>query len=192
MKTVRIYGTAANLVFAPPVPPGVEVWAVNAPKHYHRFRPHTKDEYTRWFNLHSRRHMVETYPRGYQWFATQTKPIVLQEVQADISASVAFPREEILRHFGVRYFTFSGAWLFALAIYEGFERIEFYGFSLRDKPQRPHSCYKFERPCFFYWSEVAKARGITVVWPQDVEDIKDKTPGDPTAYAGPLYGYETT
>jgi hypothetical protein len=191
MKTVRIYGMASNLVFAPPVPPGVEVWCCNNPlRSYSRYRANVREEYTRWFNLHSRRHMTTAYPRGYAWFGTVTKPVYLQDVQGDVPASVKFPKDELLAFFGHRFVTFTGAWEFALAIYERFERIECYGFRLRDKTVGSNKeCYAFERPCFFYWVEEARRRGIEVVIPAEVGE---GVAGDPHAYTGPLYGYETT
>ena len=74
---------------------------------------------------------------------------------------------------------------------EGFERIELWGFALRDKPHKPHNCYKFERPCFFYWVKQARDRGIEVTYQKEVEKIPFE-PGDPATYDGPLYGYSTT
>jgi hypothetical protein len=88
-------------------------------------------------------------------------------------------------YFGHRYFTFSAAWLIAFAIYEGFKRIELWGFMLSQR--KP--LYARERPCFFYWVEEARRRGIEVVYPAEVGEGEA---GDPFEYTGPLYGYETT
>lgn len=201
MKTVRIYGVARNLARTPPPIEGQEVWVANNPKSYYdirllRFRE--THEWTRWFNLHSTEWMLKTYPKGYAWYAEQTKPIYLRDVDPTIPASVKFPREVLQAYFGGpqmgspgRYFTCSICWLIALAIYEGFERIEFYGLTLKDKPARSHDCYKFERPCFFYWVKQARDRGIEVTYPKEVQRIPFE-PGDPSTYSGPLYGFGTT
>lgn len=201
MKTVRIYGMASNLAEAPPVDPsaGIEVWACNDPlRAYNKYRPHTREEFTRWVNVHSKRHMLtepakaggmtaRPYPRGYVWYGQQTKPIYLQEVQADVPASQRFPKDEIIAFFGHRYFTFSGAWMIAWAIVEGFKRIELYGFQLsKRKP-----LYAIERPCFAYWIEEARRRGVEIVYPGIIGSIEGEA-GDPSTYDGPLYGYETT
>jgi hypothetical protein len=187
MKTVQILGTAPNLHHTLPLE-DKERWGCNSPGIYTR-RWRDGDllhSWTRWFNMHSRRHMLSTYRDWYLWYGDQVAPkrIVLQEVQPDIPVSEAFPKDAIMQHFGTRYFTNSASWFIALAIYEGFERIELSGFMLRRDTQ-----HDFERPCFFYWVEEARKRGIEVVLPADLEV---SPPGNPDDYTGPLYGYETT
>ena len=142
--------------------------------------------------------MMTAYHHGWKWYQEQTKPIYLREAYPEIPTSRKFPREEIQTYFGGpqkgspgRYFTFTGAWLTALAIMEGFNRIEFWGFRLVDKPVRPHECYKFERPCFFYWVQKARDLGIEVTYQSEIEAIPFE-PGDPATYDGALYGYETS
>lgn len=179
---------APNLADAPPVPAGVEVWCCNDPKRaYRKYRRDATLEWTRWFNVHSERHMRSAYPRGYAWFTQQDgrKPIVLQRVMPDIPGSVAFPREAVMDHFKTRYFTFTGAWQMALAIYEGFGRIELYGFQLSTRKAR----YAQERPGFFWWVKTARDRGIELTYPAIVGTGE---PGDADGYTGPLYGWETT
>ena len=202
MKIVKIYGTAVNLSNAPLVVPdsNTEVWISNNYRpHYGRLaRLRETDEWTHWCNLHGKEHMLKTYPKCYEWYQKQTKPIYLRDVDPDIPSSRKFPREAIQNCFGGpqmgspgRYFTFSGSWLTAKAIMDGAERIEFWGFRLADKPAKPHMCYKFERPCFFYWVKQARDKGIEVTYQPEVEAIPFE-PGDPATYTGSLYGYETT
>lgn len=185
MKTVRILGMASNIIWTPPEP-SVEVWCCNDPvRGYRATFPEARAVWTRWFNLHHIEHIKSLQARGYRWWTEQTeKRIVLQERQPDIKQSEAFPKEELLAYFGHKYFMFSAAWLIALALYEGFERIELIGFRLS-----PHYArYARQRPCFFYWVEEARRRGVEVTIPKDVGW---DTPGDPYAYRGLLYGYET-
>jgi hypothetical protein len=187
MKTVRIYGMADNLVL-PPVVPGTEHWLCNDPvMSYSRTWAEAQSVWTRWFNLHSIDHIKCLYFRGYAWWAGQTdstKRIVLQEKDANIPLSEAFPKDDIIRFFETRYFTFTTAWLIALAIYEGFERIELLGFRL--DPRNPR--YARQRPCFFYWVEEARRWGCEVIIP---EDVGWEAPGNALDYPGELYGYET-
>lgn len=198
-KTVRIYGLARNLGATPPPVEGEEVWISNYHKSYYMRLGRLKEtqEWTRWFNLHSTEHMKYKYPAGYEWYSKQTKPIYLRHVDPTIPSSVEFPRQQIQDFFGGpqigspgRYFTCSVCWLIALAIVEGFERIELWGFALVDKPHKPHICYKFERPCFFYWVQEARNRGIEVTYQKAIEKLPFE-PGDPTTWTGPVYGYET-
>lgn len=195
MKVVQILGMAANVAATPNI--GAERWCCGNPRSYRIKFPEVikHDNWTRWFNMHTRRHMDLTYPgaddakvpTGLAWYRQQSKPIYLQEVQPDIPASIKFPRAAIQTHFSLdgtpfRYFTCSVTWLIAFAIMEGFERIELWGFALKRDQQ-----YDFERPCFFYWVERARQSGIDVFLPDGIEISE---PGDPTTYIGPLYGYE--
>lgn len=142
--------------------------------------------------------MTTVYPSWYLWYGKQAEPIYLQDVQPDIPNSIKFPKDEIQAYFGGpemgspgRYFTCTVCWLIAYAIMLGYERIELWGFMLKDKPARTHECYKFERPCFFYWVKQARDRGIEVIYQEPIERLPFE-PGDPSTYTGPLYGYETT
>lgn len=185
-KTVQILGMAANLAETPDVP-GAERWCAGKPRSYKvKWKP-ALETYTRWFNMHTLRHIETVYPSAIFWLRDQGKPVYLQEPHPSIPTSRRFPREDIQAFFSqdgtpFRYFTCSATWFIALAIYEGFERIELWGFELKRDRQ-----YDFERPCFFWWVEEARRRGIEVIIPPGVEI----TPGgDPASYTGPLYGFE--
>lgn len=144
--------------------------------------PQALSSWDRWINVHSRRHMVKTYPEGYRWYGKQSKPIYLQRIEADVPSSQEFPQEQIRRHFGHDYFTCSLAWLLAWAILLRADEIDLWGVG-------PDKDYHWQRPCLAYWVQLARAVGITVHIPAGV-DFGD--PGDPATYTGPLYGYQTT
>ena len=114
------------------------------------------------------------------------KPIVMRDGPDPLTrGSQRFEGPQILAALGTRFFTFSGAWMIARALWLGrFDTIELCGFQLA----RDHQ-YDFERPCFFYWVARARAAGVTVIVPPEVGS---GDPGDPAAYTGPVYGYETT
>lgn len=191
---VQILGGAPNLTQCPDI--GSERWCSNNPRTYRIKFPQVmkpgSGHWTHWFNMHSKRHMLVTYPNGYKWYGEQQNPIILQEAQLDIPSSITFPRQAVQDFFGGpelgspgRYFTFSGSWQIAYAIsLQKFTRIELWGFELKRDRQ-----YDFERPCFFYWINRAREAGIDVFLPEAVEIT---APGDPTTYSGPLYGFETT
>lgn len=200
MKTVRIYGVALNAREGPrDVPPGVEVWLANGVTSIKLRAKHALDQWTRWFNLHSKAHITGTYPSGWSYYQDQAagRPIYLQKVHPEISTSIEFPRKEIQVFFATpkgpnRYFTCSVCWLIAFAIYEGFERIELWGFELRDT--KPGSAYRFERPCVAYWIKMAQDSGVEVFYQKILERLYEQgkmIPGDPDTYDGLLYGYST-
>lgn len=185
-RTVQILGTGPNIIETPNS--DAERWCANYHRAYRIRFPEALTTWTRWFNLHTINHIKKRYPAGYRWYTEQSKPIYLQSAQEDISTSLAFPREELQAHFSIdgnpfRFFTCSVAWLMALAIYEGFERIELWGFHLSTTNYK----YRFERPCFFYWINRARELGIDVYLPPNIEVTEA---GDPATYDGWLYGWE--
>lgn len=199
-KTVRIYGAAKNVREAPAdVPDDVEVWLSNSPTTTQLRCPRALTQWTRWFNLHSKQHILGTYPSGWHYYQhkAEGRPVFLQKTQSDVKTSVAFPREAIQAKFATakgpnRYFTCSVCWLIALAILEGFERIELWGFALRDT--KPGSAFAWERPCVAYWIKQAQDAGIDVFYQTAIKDLYAAgamLPGDPDAYDGLLYGYST-
>lgn len=187
MRIVQILGTASNLSNCRDLSEfgEAERWCSNSPHVYEVKWPESLDTWTRWINLHSKRHMLKTYPTWYKWYGEQTKPIYLQESQPDVPSSQAFPAIDIIKHFGHAYFTFSGSWFLAWAIMEGFDWIDLPGFHMQRNWQ-----HSYQRPCFFYWVELARQRGIKVTYPDEVG--QPDPPGDPTTYSGPIYGYQTT
>lgn len=196
MKTVRILGSAPNLQDMLQLPDGDEMWMANNPKVVRKYlTPEVFERWTRWFNLHSRHHMETTYPVGFNWYRMQdgSRPFYTQVVWHDIPGCVEFPGKQLLEAFpeAGRYHTCSITWMTALAIHEGFERIEYYGLVLRDKKRPQHQDYTFERRCFFYWVNKAKERGIEVTYPSEILTTGSLEAGDPAEYTGTLYGYET-
>lgn len=194
MKIVRLLGSSKILEAMPPTPPGVEAWACNDARKYGASQKRVQREYTRWFNLHSR-HWVQTqYPSMLAWHRGQRRPLYTQRVWTGIPPSRAFPRKTLQRAFATarganRYFTCTIAWCMALAIHERFERIKCWGVQFADRPGFAEF-YASQRPCFFYWVQVARARGIEVAYQAPVAALPF-LPGDPDAYDGPLYGYGT-
>ena len=197
---VRLYGTARNLVETPPRPDGVEGWAANGPTTVKmRMKRPIDPEWTRWFNLHAKSHITGVYPSGWHYYQTKAgdRPVYLQKADPEVPTSVTFPRRAIQSAFAtaqgpMRYFTCSVTWLIAFAILEGFDRIELWGFELRDT--KPNSAFAWERPCVAYWIQEARDRGVEVVYQDALASLFARglmVPGDPLTYDGPLYGYST-
>ena len=200
MKTVRILGAARNVRETPSRMPeeNIEVWLSNSPTTVSLRCARALGEWTRWFNLHSKQHMLGTYPSGYSYYQTKAegRPIYLLRAQPDVPTSVAFPYRQIQEAFTTpkglnRYFTCTVCWLIAFAILEGFERIELWGFELREAKG---SAFAWERPCFWYWVHQARERGVEVFYQDAIKKLEDAgvlTAGNPDTYNGPLYGYDT-
>lgn len=196
MRTVRILGSAKNVRDYPTrTNPEDEVWTANSPATVQVRCPRAMKEWTRWFNLHSKKHIMGAYPSVWDYFIHKAagRPVVLLKRQPDLPTSVAFPREAIQAEFATakgpnRYFTCTVCWLIALAIFEKFDRIELWGYELRDT--KPGFAHAWERPCFFYWIQMARSRGVEVWYQKEIERLPF-VPGDADAYTGTLYGYDT-
>lgn len=163
----------------PPFDPDAERWGVNKLM-FMRYSGEF-DDWTRWFDLHSTAHIQRHRPEAYDWYGQQTKPIYRWEDDPHMMTAI-YPREAIQMHFaqdGVpeRDFWGSLAWMLALAIYEGFEQIELFWYTLDLEGE-----YRQQVGSALYWIGRAKQAGIRVL-------IHGDSSLKPT---GPMYGIETS
>lgn len=114
-------------------------------------------------------------PGHYAWLQSgQTPEIYMQEKYSDVPGSIAYPLSDIVRHvLGIEKplaelsaeerantgvcFTSTLAYMLALAIYQGYTRIEIYGCELETGTE-----YQFQRESFAHWAGLARGRGIVV------------------------------
>lgn len=74
-----------------------------------------------------------------------------------ITKTTQFPLKKATTLMGALDFTSTVAYIFAMAILEGFNRIRLYGFEVWSGCTHE---YKFEAPCIERWQKLAKGRGI--------------------------------
>ena len=72
-----------------------------------------------------------------------------------------YPAHDMIEKYGP-VFGSTGAWMFALAMERGYNRINFFGFGMASKQE-----YIDQRDTLFYWIGRAEERGIDVVIPED-------------------------
>ena len=114
-------------------------------------------------------------PKHYEWLKSGDTPIiVMQDVYDDVPKSVAYPLEAVkqLGASGKHLLSSSVAEAIAMAIQEGYEKIEIYGVEMEADTE-----YRYQRDGVSYWIGFAEGRGIEVDW-------HSKT------YKYPVYGYE--
>jgi hypothetical protein len=100
----------------------------------------------------------------------------LDEIIEDVFPKIPGIDTEKFPERGVKpYFVSSIDYMSALAVYEGFDRIEYYGVELREKTE-----WAMQKSGATFWAGVAMGRGIEVVIPTNSVLIK-----------APLYGIET-
>jgi hypothetical protein len=117
--------------------------------------------------------------------------IMMQEEHPDIPGSEEFPLQEILDDMvpaefheeireqmirDVKYATSTMPYMIGLAIYEGFDRIELYGFEMASETE-----YVDQKPCAEFWMGLAYGRGLEVYLPKGCRLLGQSTK---------LYGYE--
>lgn len=186
MSTVQLIGTCPLNIRKTPLWDGrVERWCANDPHGYEQvgFKK-ALTTWTRWFNVHSNKHIEQRHPTFFPWAKQQDgRPIYTLEANAAIPGNEVFPGHALISHFNDDFFTHQAAWLVAFAMAEGFTRIELWGYqfgagSKASLPNVKHK-YAFERPCIMHWLARAKQAGIEVVVPPEARLYKKEF----------LYGY---
>lgn len=182
-KTVAMIGTATTSCSLAPYDEDVEIWACNEE---HAFK--WMKRATRWFQMHkSLSWKREVAKRGvighYEWLKENPLgiPIYMQYKHDDIPGSVEYPLREacvFLDKFRrgndkIKYFTSSFAYMIALALMEGFERIELYGFEMSDDEE-----YIEQKACAEFWIGLAMGLGVEIYTPPNCQILNGK-----------LYGY---
>lgn len=99
------------------------------------------------------------------WLAGLTVPVYMARREADIPMSVAYPMVEVRRlagctRHGTAYLESSIAYMMALAILEGADRIGIWGCDLSTGGE-----YAYQRPNMEYLIGLARGRGIAVYVP---------------------------
>lgn len=154
--------------------------------HYPEFiknLPWTEEEVKRLENMNTYKEL----PRGFPEVKVgnlrrpEDVEIVLIKPNDDIPGKKSlYPFKEIMDSYGnqksVRYFTSSGPYMIALAIHEGYERIEVYGFEMSSATE-----YAYQKPCMEFWLGVALGKGLDIYVPPGCSLLGETTT---------LYGYD--
>lgn len=111
-------------------------------------------------------------------------PMYSTQVWDDIPTSIAYPKGEIVDFFGIDYFADSVSMMTALAIYQGFTTISYYGCDYAWGQN-----YVNERPGVEFWQGIALVMGITIKVSGDMSDLLVCT--HPKAPRGHVYAYRT-
>ena len=180
-KTVAFVGMSfTSCSLAPWDDESVEIWGVNEQHIY----PWMK-RWDRWFQMHERKYFTSgVVPDHYPWLQEEhNKPIYMLNVHEEIPDSVEYPLAQMTaRFFGnarkgdkkFKYFTSTMPYMTALAISEGFDRIEIYGMEMSGPTE-----YVKQKPCGEFWLGVLLGHSIELYLPPDNQLL-----------LGKLYGYQ--
>jgi hypothetical protein len=175
-KKVAIIGKGHYDCLAPWGEPGWELWGLNMEPGKAGWPP--VRAHTRWFQLHPPRYLRTHYPKGiddlaHDWSEERGVPLYMDRHYEEYPDSVAYPKAEVeaLWPYYGRYHTSSFDWMVALAILEGFERIELHGCEFGAYPYtlgEPIS----GRACLEAWLGFAAGRGTDIhVGPQHTGEL---------------------
>lgn len=141
---------------APQDDPEWEVWGLNQLYRY-------LGRFDRWFEIHNRPMFEADMVRDTNyvaWLQQSPVPVYMIDVFPDMPNSVRFPLEACANLGGRDYFTSSIAYMFALALLEGFEEIGIWGVDLIVGEE-----YTNQKPCLEWWIGFAEGRGVKVFVP---------------------------
>jgi len=175
-RKVELLGGGLTIGDVPPHDPAAERWGLNRLM-FSRYAGNFTD-WHRWFDLHSTAHILRYRPDAYAWYTQQpaNKPIYRWAHDAALPGCCVYPRERVADA-DERDFACSLAWMFALAIAEGFDDIDCFWFVV--DPNEP--AYRDQIASVRYWIGRARGAGLRVTIHGD-SFLKP---------SGRLYGYES-
>lgn len=145
-----------------------EFWGLN---HAHLYPWMKKAD--RWFQLHSMDYLqklngqTDNDRKHWKWLISKHKePIYMQKQFSECPSSVEYPIKEVRKQLG-DFYTSSFAYMAALAILEGFERVEIYGFEMDSETE-----YFYQRDSSEYFIGLMLGKGIEVYMPNQCSLLK--------------------
>lgn len=205
MKIVRILGLGTSLYEAKPEPPeGVDVFGLQYTWKSHKLHRAFIMDDRDWIVAKNNNlgRNIQDEINSYDF------PVYTAKLWGDLDHNIEFPLEHVISCFPNlkhkvlkrtdkgeeideivgRYFLNTFCYMIALAIFEGYERIELYGIDMANSYNRaPTETWEDERACCAYWLGVAVGRGIEVVISRGSRMTKPISDGNPS-----LYGYEVS
>ena len=153
-----------------------EIWSMNW-AYLYDFLPRID----RLFELHEAWAYADAGPNHqkrvdhWRWLTKNREiPVWMTETRADVPMCRVYPLEAICACLHPRVLSSSVDLMMALAIYEGFERIEWYGIEMGNETE-----YRYQRQGAAYWIGQCDARGIDLVLPEGSRLLPKK-----------IYGFE--
>jgi len=163
----------------------LEIWSLNQIHAMAWFK-----NWTRWFQMHkSDSYMRQRSLRGvlghYDWLKQDhgENIIYMQFKHDEIPNSVEYPLVEVTQKYLskikkgkeiVKYFTSTFAFMVPIAIMEGFQRIELYGFEMTASEE-----WAPQKACAEFWIGFAAGKGLEIYLPEGNHLLE-----------GPIYGYQ--
>ena len=180
MSSVALYGFATATRGGVWQSKADQVWSVIWAYNYHTPRlDRILEMHPVWLQAQSQKPEYEKVRQHWEWLKSNTTiPIYMLSRRPEVPMSVNYPLAEVqalvpeARRKSV--FTSSFDYLMGLAVLEGYDRIETYGFEMGSDTE-----YRYQREGAAYWIGYCDAHGIEVVTPKNTALLSKR-----------LYGYE--
>ena len=159
---IAIVGFTPTRREAPWLDPTWRVWGIN---NLHVYVPeHVNAD--AWFDLHEQS-LIRQDPQHVAWLRETCVPVYMWDPQDDFPSSRAYPKDEVLKRFGRRYFTNSISWMVALALLEGVEELAIVGVDMAQDSE-----YAAQRPSCEWIIGMAEGLGVKVYIPEASDLLK--------------------
>jgi hypothetical protein len=183
MKTVAIVGTSGSTRDqAPYHDRSIPIWMFNSQPLADWVKEKGRCDLV--IELHQPGTFLNTPNLYTKWLKDNTEvPIYMLNQMEEVTASVKYPLDEIVEKYlkdfkrdgtVIQYFTSSVCYAIALAIYQGYERIELYGVDMANNTE-----YIYQRDGIALWFGIALGLGIEVYIPRNC-----------AMFNSPRYGYD--
>lgn len=162
MKSVAMVGFAKQHRELVRDSQAAEIWSMNwayeydfLPRIDRLFELHEAWMYAGAFEKHEKR------ARHWAWLTQNTAiPVWMTEQRPEVPMCKPYPLDAIQQAIRCRVLSSSVDLMMAMAIYEGFERIEWYGIEMGNETE-----YRYQRTGAAYWIGQCDARGIDLILP---------------------------
>jgi hypothetical protein len=171
-KSVALVGMAStSCELAPFDDPNIEIWGCNEMYVF----PWMKRA-DRWFQIHTKdswsREVAKRGIRGHKEWLMRNEwniPIYMQRTFEEVPNSIPYPLKEVCDRFFknfrrgtdvIKYLNSTFAYYMGVALLEGFQRIEIYGFEMVNEIE-----YTKQRDCAHFWIGMAMGMGVEIYTP---------------------------
>ena len=177
-RKVGLLGShTASLADCPWDDPSWELWGHASSRAWYQ------RELDRYFDIHNEARWTQSEKKGsiyLNWLKNNTVPIYMQKRDGRVPASVTYPKGRALQEFrtgGRNYFGNTTAWMIALALMEGVERIGLWGINYSSESE-----WGVQRGSAEYWLGICEGRDVDVILPEQCSLLQEPSL---------LYGYES-
>jgi len=169
MRSVALVGFAPNTIRLASTTRADEVWALVWAYKYEQLTRIDRlfEMHPVWMQAKSKKPEYVKPREHWAWLQANTGiPVYMQEARPEIPAALRYPIEDVTRLLAgwtrsgepMHLFTSSVDYMLALAILEGFDRIELIGIEMSSDSE-----YRYQREGYAFWHGFALGRGIEVV-----------------------------